>query len=70
MDHTFVPLSDLAQDLQMHRTHVKKFAVKHGAVLTVFAPARRAIKKPSPSLVPMLTCCASSARMDWRQRTI
>lgn len=33
-DPAFVPLSDLAVDLQIHRTHVKKFAVKHGAVLT------------------------------------
>jgi hypothetical protein len=34
MNDSFVPLSELAKDLNMHRTHVKAFAIKHGVHIT------------------------------------
>lgn len=34
MDESFVPLSELAKDLRMHKTHVKAFATKHGFHIT------------------------------------
>jgi hypothetical protein len=34
MSEAYVPLSELAKELGMHRTHVKPFALKHGISIT------------------------------------